>query len=423
MRFLSASTIGIATKFLLSFGLAKGAAFIAALILPRLVEPRTYGLLETSMTVGALGASILGLGAPAVATRMHLLEKDANSRSVLLLHCAWLVAIALVAAGALAVMGHEPHIIVCAAMVGLFGLQSASSAYGRMQGQIYISGWLDNIALVAIVGIALVLRLAGTPDLGSFAASLIAVTVVAGIAVVFALIGTTLRDVKTWTAKVVSLGTPMMLYGIANLLIFGSPRLAIAAALTLSDVAGFSLCVRIAAVLIFVSQALQIGLARSLYMAKSATIGPLMNIWIAVLSGIALVLTLLAYFTSPLLVAGTGISAAAFMAIFPAVATQTTLWVLNSNVEMYVTRELISHKASIVLVVIGCLGLGVGTVLFVAGVLSLTVLVNMYSVVMAVTLLAQMRLLSRQGMSFRTAYLILPLTCTPLLVLLLPSPH
>jgi O-antigen/teichoic acid export membrane protein len=421
MKFLSPAIVATAITFLLSFGLAKGTAFVAALVLPRLVDDRTYGLLETAMTVGALGASILGFGAPGVATRSLLVEKSDDARSILLLHCAWLVAVALVAASALAVFGHDTHLIVCAAMVGLFGLQFASSAWGRMRGQIHISGWLDNIAIVAVVAVAALLHVVATPDVGSFASILTAATAIAGVVVLVALVGTTAGEAKARAANVIGLGMPMMFYGISNMLIFVSPRLAIAAALTLSDVAAFSLCARIAAILVFVSQALQIGLMRTLYTMESATFGRIMNVWIVALSGIALALTVLAYFTAHLLVAGTSISAASFMAIFPAVATQTVLWVLNSNLEMYVNRELVSRQAAILLLKIASVGLIAGVALFGLGLLNLPVLINTYSVVMMVTLVAQMRLLSRRGMSFRTSYLVLPLTCAPLLVALLPS--
>jgi hypothetical protein len=423
MKVLSFSVIRTATTYLLSFGLAKGTAFAAALALPRLVDSQTYGLLETAMTVGALGAAILGFGAPAVAMRTQLIEKDKGSRSILLLHSAWLISIALVAVGALAAIGREAQVVVCAAMVGLFALQFALSAYGRMQGQIHISGWLDNISIVVIVVIAALLRLFATADLSSFALSLVAVISAAGIAILFLLLGTTSSGVRAHAVKVVKLGMPMMFYGLSNMLVFASPRLAIAAALGLSDVVVFSVCVRIAAVLTFVSQAIQIGLLRMLYTIESAAFSRIMNVWIVALSGIALVLTLLAYFISHLLVAGTAVSVASFMAIFPMVATQAVLSVLNSNLEMYVNRELISRQASIALVAIGGLGFVVGLIVFASGLLSLAFLINLYSAVMAITLLAQMRMLSRRGMSFRSSYLVLPLTCAPLIVLLLPTPH
>jgi hypothetical protein len=86
-----------ASTFVLSFGLGKGFAFAAAIALPRLVDAQTYGVIELALTIGLLGSTILGLGAPSVAVRLELVEMDARSESALVAHCVWLAALGAIA--------------------------------------------------------------------------------------------------------------------------------------------------------------------------------------------------------------------------------------------------------------------------------------------------------------------------------------
>jgi hypothetical protein len=60
-----------------------------------------------------------------------------------------------------------------------------------------------------------------------------------------------------------------------------------------------------------------------------------------------------------------------------------------------------------------------GFLVYAVGQLSLIVIIQMYIGLMLASLLAQMLILSRKGLSFRECYLVLPLTAIPLLVSLL----
>ena len=117
---------------------------------------------------------------------------------------------------------------------------------------------------------------------------------------------------------------------------------------------------------------------------------------------------------------GTDTSPAAFAALFPLVGVLTTLWVLNSNLEMFVVRELQSRPAAIAcLVIIGLGGLA-GWGVSLAGRLDMTAILAIYALAMLAMLLVQMRLLAHKGVPFRGAYAALPLAAAPLLIHLLP---
>jgi hypothetical protein len=213
----------------------------------------------------------------------------------------------------------------------------------------------------------------------------------------------------------------MMVFSLSQILLFGTSRIAIARELTLDDVASFSLAARIALVLVFASQVPSIGLFRSVYRAEGDQIARFFAIWIVVLSAIAFVLTAAAHFGARWAVLGTEIPAPVFAALFPAVAIQTTIWVLNSNLEMFVVRELKSSAAATACFVIVFLGLLAGAALSWAGRLGLMTIIGVYSVGMLAMLLVQMRLLAGKGVRFRGAYFALPLAAAPALFYLLPA--
>ena len=183
----------------------------------------------------------------------------------------------------------------------------------------------------------------------------------------------------------------------------------------------FSLCARIALVLVFASQILSVGLFRSVYRMNPERIGWIFARWVAVLSGLGFVVTLVSHFTGHFLVAWTEIPAAAFVRIFPLVTIQTTLWILNSNLEMFVVRDLLSRQATIACLSIVGIGVIVGLGLFRWIPATLPAVIWLYSIAMLAMLLVQMRLLARKGVSFRSAYFVLPLVASPWLIELLPA--
>ena len=211
------------------------------------------------------------------------------------------------------------------------------------------------------------------------------------------------------------LGAPMTLYAFLTFAIFGTPRITIAKALSLSDVAAFSICAR---------------LARWYSSSFTRYCRPVSFVsfikWMAERSAaswpdglpyshaIAFVLAIAARMASPWLVLGTEVSPAAITPLLPAVVVQTVLWVLNANLEQYINRELISHRASMALAGLLVLTGGAGVWLHSIGRLDLLTIIHLYTALMGTTLLAQMLILARKGFSFRWCYATLPLVVAPL---------
>ncbi len=422
MASVSSKTVRTGVTFIISFGLGKGAAFCAALALPRLVDANLYGVIELSLTLGALGASIFGLGAPAVAVKALLVDDDPQANGILFGHCIWLSLVALLIAGGLIVSGQPSQYVCGAALIGLFGFQSSATAYARMRGHIHLTGWLENSSIVFMFLLTGLMVLTGAAEAWALQWRLIALSLVVGAGALVLFVRERIATVSGLIAFVVRLGTPMMFFGLSQMLLFGTARIAIARELSLADVASFSLCARITLVLVFASQVPSIGLFRPLYRLEGARIARYFTFWIVILSGIATILTAAAYWGARFAVVGTDISTTAFFAIFPAIAIQTTLWVLNSNLEMFVVRDLISRQAAIAcFVVIACTALA-GVVLSQWRHLGLMDIIDIYSAAMAVMLVVQMRLLARKGVKFRAAYFALPVTLAPWLFYALPAP-
>jgi hypothetical protein len=417
---ISPSLLRTAATFILSFGLAKGTAFVAALALPRLVDTQTYGILELAMTIGAFSAALLGLSAHTAAARIHLVEKHPQARTILIGHCFWLATIGLVAAGGMVAAGRGADYVVCTAILGLFALQMSASTYTRMHGLIHLSGWFDSTSILVTTAVAIVLLTWGAATPAGFAWAFAAITAVVGGTSALALGSMPGRDVKALIMRVVHIGGPMTLYGFLTVAIFGTSRIAIAKALTISDVASFSLCARLALILVFLHQVMSTGFFRQLYQMNNGLVGRVLAGWIVVLSAIALALAVVTHFLAPWLVIGTQVPAAAIVPIFPAIIVQTVLWILNANLDLYINRELIARQASLLLAGLTLAAAGVGLLLYHTGQLSLPAVINVYTALMLATLIGQMMLLSRKGFSFKACYAVLPLAATPMLVSLLP---
>jgi len=422
MSVLSSNAIRKGITFVLSFGLGKGTSFLAALALPRLMDAQVYGGIELALTIGTLGAAVVGLGATSVGTRRALVDNEPRGETIIFVHCLWLVLIGLAAAAGLAAAGWAVQYICGAAMIGVVGFQVSAASLTRIRGQVHWSGWFDNISIMITLVLVILVVLLGKADLPSFAWAVVATSAALGIVALWLLMRRPIGPWRPIIADVLALGVPMMMFAAAISLIFGTIRIAIAQELVLGDVARFSLCARICLVLIFVSQTLVTGLFRPIYKAGGEAISRAFSLWILALSAIALVVAIAGYYGAPLLVAGTTIPAADFAAVFPAVVIQTSLWVLNSNLEIFVVRELLARQASVACVVIAAGGLAVGAAVTALGLLTLLTVINLYSVLMAILLLTQMRLLLRKGIDFRRAYWALPLLAAPGLIYLLPGP-
>lgn len=404
-----------AASFLFSFGLAKGVAFVAALLLPRLLDTPAYAFVELALTVGLLAVTVLGFGCPEVATRMHLVEKRQHAGRLLLGYCLWLCACALLSSACLALLGHGIEAICCAAMIGLNSLQFAAATYSRIKGRIHLSGWFDNIPILLVSLIVAVAFLVGANPLPFLGGSLLGIAVGIIILTLILLPRTDPLENLPLLPIMLTVGVPMMLYGVVNSAIFATPRLAIAKVLTSSDVASFSLCARIALILVFVNQVISTGLFRQLYELEKARVGQLLMLWIVFLSVFSAALTVAALYLSDWMVLGTDIPSSLVASLFPAVTVQAVLWILNSNLQNFVNRELASRLATLALLLAAFGGLAVGAVAWELKILRLHTLISIYSGVMVVTLLAQMRILSRAGIPFGRAYAALPLIGVPLL--------
>src|SRR5581483_213873 len=104
-----------------------------------------------------------------------------------------------------------------------------------------------------------------------------------------------------------------------------------------------SICARIALLLVFLRQLLETGFFRHIYQMDNAQLARLLPPWIASFAVAAVVMAVAGRYTAELMVIGTDIPADRVKALFPSVVVQTTLWTLNSGLEMFIVRELLSR--------------------------------------------------------------------------------
>lgn len=411
-----------AVAFGVAYALAKGTSFVGAIALPRLVDAHTYGVLELALTVGAIVTSVLGFAAPGAAARMHLVEQDTRARRMLAGYCLWLATVSLLATVTLRVSGWDEVYGLCAAIIGVYGVQFALSSYTRMHGLNRLSGWFDNLALLLTALIAVVLVAAGLERLEVFAGIFVALSMMAVVASAVELKGASVGELRTLLAKALAVGGPMMLYSLSNVAIFNTPRVVLAEAGSIANVASFSVCSRLALVLILVHQLLSTGFFKQLYQMDKAMVGRVLAVWIVTLSGIAVIITVIARYTAGWLVIGTAVPAAAVVAIFPIVVVQTVFWILSANLEIFVNRELLSQRAAMIMVVLISMACCVGWLLQSAGQLGLMTILKVYTGLMIAAVLTQVALLSREGFAFGRCYAVLPIAAAPLIAFWLPAP-
>jgi O-antigen/teichoic acid export membrane protein len=404
----------------LSYSLGKGIAFAAALALPRLVDVQTYGVLELAMTIGTFGTSLLGLGVPGAAARAHLVDNDPQAAKMLAAFCLWLAFAGLLLTALMIADGQGPDHVVCTAILGLYGFQFSMSTYTRMTGLIHVSGWFDNLAILVVAVIAAALLLIGHPTSSAFAWIFAGIALAAAAASAFRLVGVPPGELAALARRGIKVGAPMMLYSFANMAIFGTARIVIAKYLSLSDVASFSLCSRVALILIFLNQLLATGFFKQLYQMDYARLSRIMAAWMVVLSSIAFAFAAIGHYAGEWLVIGTSVPVSAVLPILPAVIMQTALLVFNSNLEIFVNRELISHRAAMVMGPLIAVAAAAVVAIHLVGAMSLMAVIHVYTALMIGSVVSQMMLLGREGFSFKLCYALLPLTAAPLLVSLLP---
>lgn len=404
----------------LSFGLARVTAFVATLALPRLVDPHTYGTLELALAIGIFGATVLGMNAHAVATRLHLMEEEPGASTILAGQCFFLAVFGLLAASCAVVAGGDARYVLSTAILGLFALQLWACTSVQIHGLPMLTGWADSIAIFVVTALAASLAVAGMVSIDAFAVMVVLVAMVGAAIAATALYGADRREIRVLTMQVVRIGSPITLYSLSLLSIFASPRIVIAQILSISDVATFSLCLRLAVVLVFPHQMLGATFFVQLYQLEAAMVGRVMALWIVVLAILATVFAIGTRLLSPWLVLGTQVPAEAVASILPAVIVQTVLWILNANLEMFVNRELLSRQAALVLAGLTLVTVAVGLVLHLSGELGLHAVIHLYMALMLASLIAQMRLLARRGFRFGWCYVALPLSGLPLTASFLP---
>jgi hypothetical protein len=420
---ISVSALRKAGTFVISFGFSKVGAFAAAVALPRFVDTSTYGLLELAMTVASLGAALLGLGAPGFAMRAFLLEDDPAASAIMLGHVLVLSGLGTIVGIGLVLADAGNLYVLCAGMLAFFSLQASGSAYVRMHGNVFFAGWFDALSLIATVAVTLVLWLGGMATAGSIARGILLTSLVISLGALWRIRRLAMPDWRTLIRRVIEGGTPMMLYGLSIILLFGTPRIAIGHSLGLGEVAIFSVCARVTALLLLANQMFQIGLVRYLYRLDTSSIARLFPYWMIALSVAAVGLTVVGHFGAFLIVWGTQIPVADATFVFPAIVCFTTVNIMNANVEMYINRELVSATAAKALTTIFVVLLAIGYVVMEQGWLSLKVAVGLYSLGLAAALLTQMQILRRHGMSFGWSELTLPLAAAPWLAYLFPYAH
>jgi len=389
---------GQAMVFLLAFALGKGSAYFGPLLLSQIMTVQDYGSAELGLSIGLIGAQLLSLGVPGAIPQLVLIRKENHVLDLLFFVTASIGVIGLGgAAVAYAVSGPLLHVFAGVAIAGA-GAQVAASVYYRANGRRFGILVADNLALYTflIVGALVFLILRQVP----LWAMIVGCGSIALGFTVFALAGLA-RTIRprffAAHADARKMGFFMMVNSLVYFTIVSSSRILVGWFLSVEAVSVYSVCFRVAGAIFLVHQLVITAYFTRLYESSAEWFDRYYLKLLAVtMAGAAIIVAGFELFGDRLLPGWTAYFPQ-MSRLLPIVCMQTILWVSLAQVEMRINRALISHQATMWLLI--CAGVMVATLaaLHSFGLLTLPVAVLVFACTLFLALQAQLALLWRHG--------------------------
>jgi len=346
----------------ISFGLAKGFAFIAPIMLASFVSDKVYGTLEFYLSLSVLGGMIIGLGVPGAIPIQIVRNKEPRINALAL----WLliiVAILIFFVGVIFTVFDIPisSYILILALIFLTFTQQICSPLIKSQTYSAASPWMDNLALnVLVLSMFLGMIFIDVAYISDFEIPILCFLSVTIFFIVVA--------IKRWCffisfleffrvyKKTISIGFPILLNGIVMLLVFNSTRIYLGMGYEASDVANYSFVFRVLGAGVVVYQLFFILFFKEVYSSGNNMISRYCNALIPVVVFVIHCLFLAFYFGRYWI--PKAIDVEMIFELFPIVAIQITIWILSGIMEARINslgRSKESIKFMLVIVVLFCL--------------------------------------------------------------------
>lgn len=333
--------------FLATFLSTKGLAFLGLLWIARSVGPATYGAIELSLAVGTIAGSIGLIGMHGAAPRLALVMGDEKIDDLLSFATFQVAATTVIAAAAVWILGLPPIWACLAGCSSTAAAQAALATYARTRALPIMNSLVDASATIAMVLAVIALQLAGGVTIVHLA-EVFTILAVFVAAVSFAVFRWRARaNFRSSYQNALSMGWRMQVFGLTSVMFGAGLRPLLALTLSLSALGVYSLCFRVANLLLLVHQVVSTYIFAALYRAGSRGFDLVFTLVVGLLS----VLSVGLWAAAPIMihrVFPTYLPELLLIEkVFPIIEAQVVLWIAEALLENRTNRFGLSTKAAL----------------------------------------------------------------------------
>jgi len=332
--------------FLVSFVGTKALAFLGLLWIARSVSATIYGSIELSLAVGTIAGSVGLIGIHGAAPRLALAMGDEKIDDLLAFATFLLSATAAVGAAAIWVLGLPPLWACLAGCSATAAAQASLAAYARTRALPIMNSLVDASAAISMVLAVAALQLAREVTIAHVAQvfTFLAASIAAASFAVFR--WRVRENFRSGYLNALSMGWRMQVFGLTSVIFGAGLRPLLALTLPLSALGVYSLCFRVANLLLLIHQVVSTYIFAVLY--RSGSRG--FDLLFALLVGFLAVLSVGLWIAVPLMVHKvfpTYLSDLALIEkVFPLIEAQVVLWIGEALLENRTNRFGLSTRAA-----------------------------------------------------------------------------
>jgi O-antigen/teichoic acid export membrane protein len=395
--------------FLGNFLVGRGVAFVGPLLLAATLPSEVYGRIEFSWSVSALIAMLIGAGAPLALPQLVLRQRPLSMLDILALSIAIPGALCLLGALGLLAFADVATALVLATIT-LCLAQATLSSYSRTFQYRNWAIWLDSLHIHGVVAVGILAVAFHRGTVGAIAAGLSLLASALVIASAFAFVRLRQQDLVSRIILVVSSGLPLLAYTLCVIWTVSSARIYIGATLSVHEVAIYSLCFRVASLLLVIHSVVGYAIFPRIYTSRTRKFDRFFSYYqiaMAVLS-----VAMMVGFRFALDLAGPSLKLHFLpdaVPYFSIVMLQVFAWNVSAILEMRISRARRAASAAVGTLVVGVVVAAIVAALFWTGTLTLWLVATVCAVQTIGVVAVQLFVLWKRGLK-------MPRTCLTLLV-------
>lgn len=337
-----------AAIFFLNFLLAKAAVFAGPILLARVLDTALYGQIEFAWSAATIMAALLGLGISAALPQLTLLHRpiwmiDILAASVVVPGTLLLLG----AATLLSIVGADLAALVMLIIV-LAMLQANLSSYSRTFSYRNWASWLDGLMTHVVVVVMLLIATLNISNIRNLITGVAAASVLGILAGTWIMLRNLRSDFFGRLSVVFATGLPLLAYSLCSIWAAISARVYFGLTLTAEGVAMYSVCFRLASLILIIHSIVATGLFAHIYRMRTREYDYFLSMYQLAMSIVSVAMILLFDVILSLLnLRAIGGVRAETVALFPIVMLQVYAWNAWATLEMRVARARRAGRAAL----------------------------------------------------------------------------